>query len=329
MVMANKFPIPINERKTRAPEHGRIRIGTKQGNRPVKLSTFRFTSPDADTIRKIADLYGGEAKPWNDPGHPGQWEVITETNSIPVIFPANATNEQRYELWGTQQGKKGVRRVRSCDGTVCTIERITPYGPEPEEHPCLCRAAAKMECKLMTRLNVVLRDLPYGGTWTYSTTGEIAGDTLPASIELFQKLQQGGMTVGVLRIASTKHAEYGTIYYVTAGADVSLAEIAAGAASLSTYALGQAAAAPVTAPALTAGPTVALDDEPIEAEIVEPLETVAPLDVWAHTITKNPAARWADLTDEQRQLAETRYRQHQAGEITLTWDKTTNVLRKA
>lgn len=315
----NKMPIPIAERRTRAPEHGRIRIGTKQGNRPVKLSTFRFTSPDADTIRKIADLYGGEAKPWNDPGHPGQWEVITESNSIPVIFPANATNEQRYELWGKKGGKAGVRKVRSCDGTVCIIERDTPDGPEPEEHPCLCRAAAKMECKLMTRLNVVLRDLPYGGTWTYSTTGEIAGDTLPASIELFQKLQQGGMTVGVLRIASTKHAEYGTIYYVTAGADVSLTEIAAGAASLTSYALAQAPAP--TAPALAAGPVV-------DAEIVDPLEVIAPLDVWAATVKLDPTARWDDLTTGQQATCRMRLADHQAGVITLTWDREANIIRK-
>lgn len=323
-----KLPIPISERRTRTPEHGRIRIGTKQGNRPVKLSTFRFTSPDADTIKKIADLYGGEAKPWNDPGHPGQWEVITESNSIPVVFPANATNEQRYELWGTKPGKKGVRKVRNCDGTMCIIERDTPYGPEPEEHPCLCRAAAKMECKLMTRLNVVLRDLPYGGTWTYSTTGEIAGDTLPASIELFQKLQQGGMTVGVLRIASTKHAEYGTIYYVTAGADVSLTEIAAGAASLSTYALAAASTQPVAAPALPAAPTV--DDEVVEAEIVEAegLESIAPLSVWAATVTRDPTAHWSDLTPEQVDTCHARMAAHDRGDLVLVWDRDAGVIRK-
>lgn len=317
----NKMPIPIAERRTRAPEHGRIRIGTKQGNRPVKLSTFRFTSPDADTIRKIADLYGGEAKPWNDPGHPGQWEVITTSNAIPVIFPANATNEQRYELWGKRGASKGVRKVRSCDGSMCVIERDGPDGPEPEEHPCLCRAAARMECKLTTRLNVVLRDLPYGGTWTYSTTGEIAGDTLPASIEMFQKLQQGGMTVGVLRIASTKHAEYGTIYYVTAGADVSLAEIAAGAASLSSYALAQAPTPAPAVAALSAGPLV-------DAEIVDPLEMVAPLDVWAHTITKNPDARWEDLTGAQQATARARLAEHNAGTIALEWDQARNLLTK-
>lgn len=39
----------------RLTEVGRIRMGERQGNRPVKLDTFRITSPNQSILGEVAE----------------------------------------------------------------------------------------------------------------------------------------------------------------------------------------------------------------------------------------------------------------------------------
>src|SRR5688572_23032132 len=80
---------PITEMGRRAPEAGRIRLGTSKPpdsgrgkRRPVKLKTFRFTSTQKNLIDELARQYGGTVQPWED----GQWEVISTVDEIEVFL---------------------------------------------------------------------------------------------------------------------------------------------------------------------------------------------------------------------------------------------------
>jgi hypothetical protein len=137
---------------------GRIRLGhyVAQGKgRPEKLDTFRFTSPSEKDIGTIAELYGGEAKPWthrtlNQP----QFEVVTEAKIVPVYVPPQ-TIDPYMELWG-----KGFC-ARRCDG-----EQELLSGS-----PCLCEADGNRQCKPTTRMSVILAQLEGFGGWGVESHG--------------------------------------------------------------------------------------------------------------------------------------------------------------
>ena len=82
-------PVPkVGEQSFRLPEQGRIRFGMKHPQRkfPMSLDTFRFTSPDRNAIEKVAEVFGGDPKPWNEPRaqQKHQWEVLTRADCIDV-----------------------------------------------------------------------------------------------------------------------------------------------------------------------------------------------------------------------------------------------------
>jgi hypothetical protein len=137
---------------------GRIRLGqfvAAGKGRPEKLDTFRFTSASERDIRVIADLYGGEAKPWqhrtlNQP----QFEVVTEAKLVPVfVMPQKI--DPFMELWG-----KGFC-TRRCDG-----EQELLSG-----NPCICDAEDNRQCKPTTRFSVLLADLQGLGGWGVESHG--------------------------------------------------------------------------------------------------------------------------------------------------------------
>jgi hypothetical protein len=65
---------------------------------------------------------------------------------------------------------------------------------------CPCRAENRMVCKPRTRLNVVLRDVPFGGTWRIESTGWNAAEELPGMVDMVLTVQQTGMVMGELSI---------------------------------------------------------------------------------------------------------------------------------
>ncbi|GII42846.1 recombination directionality factor [Planotetraspora phitsanulokensis] len=168
------MPIDPSVLQRRHWQDGRIRLGIKKQNQsgkeyPSKIETFRFTSPSEEMIRGVADLYGGQAKPWRSPEGP-QFEVITDAVRIPVVVPPNGLS-QNMELW---ESKVCMRR--------CTGVEMQP----PFVGPCLCGADTPVKarpCKPYTRLGVFLKEVPSLGLWRLDSKGKNAAEELPNAAE--------------------------------------------------------------------------------------------------------------------------------------------------
>lgn len=155
----------------RSTEVGRIRLGVKVatsdgGQRPAKLDCLRFTSPRRVLIEKIAELYGGKVEPWQPPKGNQQWQVITTSTEVPVMVPPqNPAESQWYEAWS----KGGC--LRRCDGQ----REIISGGP------CVCDPdPQERDCKMHTRIQVLLEEVPGLGVWRVDTGSYYAALELPS-----------------------------------------------------------------------------------------------------------------------------------------------------
>lgn len=181
--------MPIIDLQMRMRQLGEIRIGHvvagvsakgKAYTRPSKLNHFRFTSPSRAVLTSVAELYGGEVKPWTPAnGGPSEFEVYSTTNRLPVLIPPRDAVSQWYELYA------GSKCQRRCDG-------VTEH---KRDRPCLCDPDNR-ECKITTRVNVMLRDVPALGQWLLITKGYYAATELPPAAELLAKA--GGYVEGWL-----------------------------------------------------------------------------------------------------------------------------------
>ncbi|MCL7377428.1 hypothetical protein [Streptomyces sp. 35G-GA-8] len=181
--------MPIIDLQRRMRQLGEIRIGhvvagtSKQGKaytRPAKLNHFRFTSPSREILASVAELYGGEVKPWTPAnGGPSEFEVYSTANRLPVLIPPRDAVSQWYELYA------GSKCQRRCDG-------VTEH---KRDRPCLCDPEDR-ECKITTRVNVMLRDVPALGQWLLITKGYYAATELPPAAELLA--QADGYVAGWL-----------------------------------------------------------------------------------------------------------------------------------
>lgn len=158
-------------------EVGRIRLGIKVMSggreRPAKLDRLRFTSPRKELVDKIAELYGGQVEPWQPPRGNQQWQVITTVTEVPVLIPPQDPSEsQWYELWSAG----GCQR--RCDGQQ---EKIS-------KQACLCDPVER-DCKMHTRLRVMLEDVPGLGCWRVDTGSYYAAVELPGVAALLAMAQ--------------------------------------------------------------------------------------------------------------------------------------------
>lgn len=177
--------MPIIDLQRRMRQLGEIRLGhvvpTHNGKtRPAKLDKFRFTSPSREILTAVAELYGGEVKPWTPAnGGPAEFEVYSQADRLPVLIPPKDAVSQWYELYA------GSKCVRRCDGQT---EHKT-------DRPCMCDPDDR-ECAMTTRVNVMLRDVPALGQWLLISKGYYAAVTLPPAAELLS--QAGGYVAGWL-----------------------------------------------------------------------------------------------------------------------------------
>jgi hypothetical protein len=177
--------MPIIDLQRRMRQLGEIRLGhvvpTANGKtRPAKLDKFRFTSPSRDILTAVAELYGGEVKPWTPAnGGPSEYEVYSQANRLPVLIPPKDAVSQWYELYA------GSKCVRRCDGQT----------EHKSDRPCMCDPDNR-ECAMTTRVNVMLRDVPALGQWLLISKGYYAAVTLPPAAELLS--QAGGYVAGWL-----------------------------------------------------------------------------------------------------------------------------------
>lgn len=249
--------MPIKDMNQRIPEQGRIRFGVKVNNKPKSIDKFRFTSADKAAIEQLAGLYGGTIEPWSDSKQQGQWQVVTTTSKIKVVLPPDPLSDTPiYELWA------GGGILRRCDGEVCLVPQKTAEGAEMGEVPCVCDQNQAMECKPKTRLNVILPDIPFGGTWRLETGGWNAAQELPGMVAAVQQMQDRGFTVAALTLVSSTSTFAGqTRKFIVPRlyVDSSLEEIMAGKAQVG--ALGRAPEPP-SAPALDPGQPYEQANEP-------------------------------------------------------------------
>lgn len=190
---------PISE-MGRAPEQGRIRYGIKTLSQngktiPRSITKFRFTSSDMVALDQIAQLYGGQVRPWDN----GQSEVVSGSEEIPIVLPPNPLGSgPQYELW------KGSNCVRRCDGVLCYIPASTQDGAELLEVPCLCEENQSLECKPTTRLSVILPEVRFGGVWRLDCKGWHGTNELPAMVSTVQQLQGQGLSRAYLGLEKRK-----------------------------------------------------------------------------------------------------------------------------
>ena len=240
--------IPLRDRQAHLPVQGRIRIGIQSDGRPKAIDTFRFTSSDEESITQLAVLYGGQVRVWNE-----QFEVISEASTINVVLPPDPLgNTPRYELWSAGG------RQRACDGEECIVAGEDDY----EAVPCICDRKQVLECKLQTRLSVILPEVNFNGVWMFASGGFNVAEQIPAMVQIVLMSQARGLIrAQLVNEAFTKKTPKGTRHYrvVALRPNAPFEELESGQ------------------PKMLALPK-ALDDDVIEAELVE---TTSVLDLTA------------------------------------------------
>lgn len=164
----------------RSQQIGRIRTGIRQptssgnGTKPVKLDTLRFTSGSRFAVEAVSVLYGGDVRPWKN-GSRNEWEVVTTVSEIGItVPPRDAVISQFYELWsrgGCQRRCDSQREQRSGGPCLCPHAE-DPGDPVQVEMAALERAELAKTgkaCKLVTRISVMIPDLPGLGVWRLDT----------------------------------------------------------------------------------------------------------------------------------------------------------------
>lgn len=184
-------PVPLIARQRALSRIGEIRLGDEKHDGKVgrKLETFRLTSQHKEILERAAELYGGTVKPWESPTGEA-WQVITTRSSLPVLVIPGYSLRRSYEKWAGPS-----KRERVCDGEEETISG----------EPCICNAQGRDECKLLTRLMVLLPETGTSLGWQLSSTGETAADELDLAMKIAEGIAQGRPFVpGTLSITQRK-----------------------------------------------------------------------------------------------------------------------------
>lgn len=242
--------MPILHLQQRARELGRIRLGQKgDKGQPQKLDRFRLTSASEPLLTRVAELYGGEVQPWTPKGGSPQFEVVTNTNRLPIMVPPQPVT-QWHEAW------RASGCVHRCNGEV---NALTDEFCDPED-PLHQEALSKPT----TRLNVVLRDVEGIGVWRVETHGWHAAVELPDVAEFLARA--GGYVNGWLALEQRTSVDNSGSKPVTRHfmvpiieIDITPAELMAGRGAVVAIDAGRAPAA------IEAGPTGEVADEIVDA----------------------------------------------------------------
>lgn len=193
--------MPILDIQRRGQQIGRLRIGqqVRASNgrmRPARLDTFRFTTGSRYSADAIAELYGGEVSSWN-----GQWEVITGRSAIDVtVPPRDQVVSQWYEMWS----KGGCQR--RCDSQTEQISGgrcLCPHAEDPTDLDQVEAAAGERArlaamnppraCSVVTRISVMIPDLPGLGVFRLDTGSYYAAVEIGDAAELMQAARDRGV----------------------------------------------------------------------------------------------------------------------------------------
>lgn len=289
----------------RGQQIGRLRIGQqvaiiKDGRdtgktRPAKLDCFRFTTGSRMTAFAIAELYGGEVREWGK-----EFEVITGQSVIGVtVPPRDEVVSQWYEMWsaGGCQRRCDSQREQISNGPC-----LCPHADDPSDTEAVAEAALEradlakanppQACKLITRIAVMIPDLPGLGVFRLDTSSYYAAVEIGDSAALMQMARDRGVFLpAMLRIEQRKRVAGGQ----TKNYPVPVLEVLATFRSLATGAIESAgilgqlppapgetrlaiAAAPAPAPAgQRPAPAVRADRPPTAQDIADAAAEAATL----------------------------------------------------
>lgn len=171
----------ISTIQRQARELGRLRTGVFNGKYPERSKTWIVTSPAAHQVEAAAALFGGKPEKWQPQGSGApQFRVITEASSIEAIMPPGDPLSQDYESWS----KGGAQR--RCDGITESLS----------DSPCLCRATwgdsfhltapKDAACKITTRLNVILPQMPDMGVFRVESHSFYAANEIAAAVDMIR-----------------------------------------------------------------------------------------------------------------------------------------------
>jgi len=197
--------VTVIELQRRYRTLGRVRLGDKRTTEegkvvPVKLATWRLTSPSSELLERAAAIWGGKVAVWKDaPSEGEQFELLTKTAELEAYVPPQDLDRSQYlELWSAG----GVQR--RCDGVTELIS-----GRE-----CMC-SPDERKCQITTHLLVILPQIPDLGVWRLTTHGWNAAGELPATVELLRQVHaEGAIPAAVLGIEQrTKKTEGKTHHF--------------------------------------------------------------------------------------------------------------------
>lgn len=199
--------MPVIDIQRRGQQIGRLRLGQKvatgkfdkDGNekfRPARLDTWRITTGSRYQADAISARFGGEVRSWER-----EFEVITDTNRLPVtVPPRDEVVSQWYEMWN----KGGA--MRRCDsqreqigGGPCLCPHAKDPGNADEcaiaalERSRLATMNPPQACKLITRVNVMIPDLPGLGVFRLDTNSYYAAVEIGDTARLMQVARDRGV----------------------------------------------------------------------------------------------------------------------------------------
>jgi hypothetical protein len=182
-----------------------IRDGKDTGKtRPARRETFRLTTASRFMALAAAGAFGSEARPWN-----GQWDVDTKLSEIAVMVPPrDAVVSQFYEMWNAGGC---VRRCNSQREQIAGGPCLCPHADDPDDAGEVQRAALQragmakqsppQACSLVTRVNVMIPDLPGLGVFRLDTHSFYAASEIGDAAALLEAARnQGVFLPAVLRI---------------------------------------------------------------------------------------------------------------------------------
>lgn len=166
--------LPLGEMRIGASEE--VSKNDKTYRKPVRLATFRFTTPSRDTVNSVAEHFGGDPAPWDR--RRGYWVVDTDVDTVDVwVPPKGRAVDTNMEMWGGSP----VKCLRWCNGET---ERrsgqpcMCPMPDDPTDPDDVQRAyderqrlaALGRACKVRTRYNLSIPELPgLVGVWKLLT----------------------------------------------------------------------------------------------------------------------------------------------------------------
>ncbi len=185
--------MPVIDRQRQFRQLGMIRLGYSSpgrngGKTPKRSDTIRLTSPDRFTLDSAAEVFGGTVADFPQ-GDRDKFLLVTERTSI-EIGVTRIDPTQWMEHWDG-----GTCKVR-CDGE-------TVHGPRGSTligRPCVCKikypdttdryeaGKSRQACKIVTRINVIIPEIPDIGVWRMDTRGEHAADELIMTIGIIQSI---------------------------------------------------------------------------------------------------------------------------------------------